>query len=86
VAQVLIAVGVDINAQSDRGFTPLYVATSVGAKRTAYLLREAGAVMEVPRRVTPGVRTCLDADVNRVPRAVDARANNLGRYPYLGEF
>lgn len=71
------------------GFTPLYVALSVGAEQCAALLEEAGAVYEVPKKPTPGFRTCLDVKVF-LPEVrgttAHLRGENLNRRPYFGQY
>jgi hypothetical protein len=69
------------------GYTPLYVAKAAGAKRAAKVLEDAGGLYTIPPTATPGYRTVLDAPIKRnMVCAVDDKARQLGRRPYVGQF
>jgi len=82
---VLLNIGVDINATTTNGLTPLYLAKSLGAKEAQKLLEEQGAQMHFePKSVAPG-KTILDLKM-KAPNSVIAmgpKACNLPP-PYDG--
>lgn len=64
----------------------LYVALSAGAHEAGVLIREAGGIEELAKKQLPGKRTILDAPIPKAHRALDAKAKNLGRRPYIGQY
>jgi hypothetical protein len=71
----------------DMGFTPLYVAVASGANQCIPLLEEAGGLYEVPKKPTPGFRTCLDVfPPQGLLTASQEKAKNLERRPYCGQY
>ena len=85
----LIEMGAEVNAGSMSGFTPTYIAHATHSVESYNLLKDAGGLLEIPKKSTPGFRTVCDVDVT-LPRPkitnAKARSANLGRRAYYGQF
>ena len=85
----LIEMGAEVNAGSMSGFTPTYIAHATHSVESYHLLKDAGGLLEIPKKATPGFRTVCDVDVT-LPRPkitnAKARSANLGRRAYYGQF
>eukprot|EP00616_Rhizochromulina_sp_CCMP1243_P009848 CAMPEP_0118965528 /NCGR_PEP_ID=MMETSP1173-20130426/3080_1 /TAXON_ID=1034831 /ORGANISM="Rhizochromulina marina cf, Strain CCMP1243" /LENGTH=213 /DNA_ID=CAMNT_0006914171 /DNA_START=38 /DNA_END=676 /DNA_ORIENTATION=+ len=84
-----MAMDIDVNAKTHKGFTPLYLAIVCKSDMSRKLLEEAGAEDDDTETDT-GFRSVVDIDITRpqmvpkVNRAADDRAENLERSPYFG--
>ena len=85
----LIQMGGEVNAASLAGFTPTYIAHATHSVESYHLLKEAGGLLEIPKKATPGFRTVCDVQVH-LPKPkitnAEARSANLGRRAYYGQF
>ena len=85
----LLQLGAEVNVGSLAGFTPTYIAHATHSVESYNLLKDAGGLLEIPKKVTPGFRTVCDVDVNLPrPKITNAKAKsaNLGRRAYYGQF
>ena len=82
---------IKVNATTNKGYTPLFLANACGALECAAMLRAAGGgeTMEPPIR---GFRSILDIPLD-VPaampfttRAADDKGRNLQRPTYFGQY
>ncbi len=66
---VLLNIGVDCNAVTLSGFTPLYLSVATGSMQAQVLLREQGALLRVDQALRVPGATVLDIHLGRKRRA-----------------
>ena len=84
-----MSMDIEVNAVTNKGYTPLYLAVACNSALSVQMLVSAGGVESTDKPMS-GYRSILDLPVEAptvVPfanRAVDDRARNLGQPAYLG--
>lgn len=78
---VLINIGVDLNEVNSMGFTPLFIAHSLGANEIEQLLIENGAKMNIDLSQGAPVSTALDVHPERQSVRIKSNASKFLQMP-----